>query len=81
MSEVLSIHGEEKKLIQRAYRQLLKTIDSKMEGDDAINLRHAYELAVEAHSKQRRKSGEPYIHHQIDVAKIVAKDLGLYTLR
>ena len=57
MSEVLSIHGEEKKLIQRAYRQLLKTIDSKMEGDDAVNLRHAYELAVEAHSKQRRKSG------------------------
>ncbi len=77
MSEVLSIHGEEKKLIQRAYRQLLKTIDSKMEGDDAINLRHAYELAVEAHSKQRRKSGEPYILHPIEVARICSEEIGL----
>ena len=24
-----------------------------------------------------RKSGEPYIHHPIEVAKIVAKDIGL----
>lgn len=77
MSEVLSIHGEEKKLIQRAYRQLLKTIDSKMEGDDAVNLRHAYELAVEAHSKQRRKSGEPYILHPIEVARICSEEIGL----
>ena len=77
MSEVLSIHGEEKKLIQRAYRQLLKTIDSKLEGDDAANLRRAYELAVEAHSKQRRKSGEPYILHPIEVARICSEEIGL----
>ena len=77
MSEVLSIHGEEKKLIQRAYRQLLKTIDSKLEGDDAANLRKAYELAVEAHSKQRRKSGEPYILHPIEVARICSEEIGL----
>jgi len=77
MAEVLSIHGEEKKLIQRAYRQLLKTMDSKLEGDDSKNLRLAYEMAVDAHSKQRRKSGEPYILHPIEVARICSEEIGL----
>lgn len=77
MAEVLSIHGEEKKLIQRAYRQLLKTMDSKLEGDDSKNLRLAYEMAVDAHSKQRRKSGEPYIMHPIEVARICSEEIGL----
>ena len=36
----------------------------------------AYELAAEAHAGQTRRSGEPYIHHPLSVAKIVA-DLGL----
>ena len=37
----------------------------------------AYELAAEAHSQQRRKSGEPYIIHPIAVATIVARELEL----
>jgi len=32
----------------------------------------AYELAADAHREQSRKSGEPYIHHPLAVAKIVA---------
>ncbi len=36
----------------------------------------AYEMAREAHSPQRRKSGEPYITHPVAVATIVA-ELGL----
>ena len=36
----------------------------------------AYEVAAAAHEGQHRKSGEPYIHHPLAVAKIVA-DLGL----
>jgi guanosine-3',5'-bis(diphosphate) 3'-pyrophosphohydrolase len=36
----------------------------------------AYELAASAHRGQSRRSGEPYIHHPLSVAKIVA-DLGL----
>jgi guanosine-3',5'-bis(diphosphate) 3'-pyrophosphohydrolase len=36
-------------------------------------------LALELHSQQRRKSGEPYIYHPISVAKVVAGELGLDT--
>src|SRR5690606_30228748 len=37
----------------------------------------AFDLAVDAHKDQRRKTGEPYIFHPIEVAKIVADEIGL----
>jgi GTP pyrophosphokinase len=37
-----------------------------------VLITRAYELAAEAHRGQSRKSGEPYIHHPLAVAKIVA---------
>ncbi|MFM9951027.1 MAG: RelA/SpoT family protein [Saprospiraceae bacterium] len=78
MPELLEIQqDEEKKLIQGAYRKLLRTMPADMEKLDRKNIRMAYELAVEAHSKQRRKSGEPYILHPIAVAKICAEEIGL----
>ena len=77
MAEVVSINQDETKLIQSAYRQLLKSIKSEMDEDDRRNIREAYELAVDAHSKQRRKSGEPYILHPIAVARICAEEIGL----
>lgn len=69
--------AEDKKLIQRAYRKLLKSIKSEMDKTDKANIRDAYELAVKAHAKQRRKSGEPYILHPIEVARICADEIGL----
>jgi GTP pyrophosphokinase len=77
MAEVISIREDEKQLIQRAYRQLLRSIKSEMDAKDRKNIRMAYEIAVEAHSKQRRKSGEPYILHPIEVARICAEEIGL----
>ena len=78
MAEVLTtINEEEKRLIQNAYRDLLRSIKSDMTEEDRINIRQAYELAVRAHSEQRRKSGEPYILHPIAVAKICADEIGL----
>ena len=34
-------------------------------------------IAFNGHYGQIRKSGEPYIHHPLEVAKIVARDIGL----
>ena len=44
---------------------------------DKLLIRKAFNLSVEAHSNQRRKTGEPYIFHPISVAKIVANEIGL----
>ncbi len=68
---------EEKKLITRAYRRLLRSIKVKLNNEDKENIRKAYELAVSAHQKQRRKTGEPYILHPIEVAQICVKEIGL----
>ena len=78
MSEAAIIdQQEEKLLIQRAYRDLLKSLKTGMDDKDREDMRRAYELAVEAHAKQRRKSGEPYILHPIAVARICAEEIGL----
>ena len=39
---------------------------------DPDPIRLAYELAAEAHSGQRRASGEPYVNHAVEVATILA---------
>lgn len=77
MQDIIINQEEEKRLIQREYRKLLKSIKSNLDDEDRKNIRMAYEMAVEAHSKQRRKSGEPYILHPIAVARICAEEIGL----
>lgn len=52
-----------------SYRTLTK--------EDKVQIRKAFDVAVDAHKDQRRKSGEAYIFHPIAVAKIVAKEIGL----
>ena len=69
----------EKLAILKDYRQLLRLATPRMKKGDDKRIRHAFELAVDAHKHMRRKSGEPYIHHPLAVAKIVAGDMGLGT--
>jgi GTP pyrophosphokinase len=68
---------DEIKLIQSSYRKLLRAIKVETDADDKAQIRLAYEVAVRAHRKQRRKSGEPYILHPIEVATICACEIGL----
>src|SRR3569832_353849 len=68
---------EEKKLILREYRSLLKSLKVKLKPGDKNLIRTAFEMAVEAHKTMRRKSGEPYILHPIAVAKICVEEIGL----
>lgn len=67
----------ENKAIAKAYKELLKVSYQTLTTDDKKLIRHAFEVAVDAHKDQRRKSGEAYIFHPIAVAKIVAQEIGL----
>lgn len=68
---------EENKELARRYKDMLKETYQELSDDDKKLIRKAFDLAVEAHKEQRRKSGEPYIYHPIAVAKIVANEIGL----
>ncbi len=68
---------QEKKLILREYRALLRGVKSHMKRGDKKLLRRAFEIAADAHKEMRRKSGEPYIFHPLAVARIVVEEIGL----
>ncbi len=67
----------ENKAIAKEYKELLRISYQSLTDDDKKLIRLAFDTAVEAHSDQRRKSGEAYIFHPIAVAKIVASEIGL----
>ena len=67
--ENASIAKEYKELLGMSYRRLT-VADKKL-------IRKAFDVAVDGHKNQRRKSGEAYIFHPISVAKIVASKIGL----
>ncbi|EAS19154.1 bifunctional (p)ppGpp synthetase/guanosine-3',5'-bis(diphosphate) 3'-pyrophosphohydrolase [Nonlabens mediterrranea] len=75
MTEVETL--EENKRIAQGYKDLLKISYQTLTDEDKKLIRKAFDIAVEAHAPQRRKSGEAYIFHPIAVAKIVAKQIGL----
>lgn len=77
MADSATLQKDEILLIQRAYRDLLKSVKSIMDAKDKEDIRRAYEMAVKAHEQQRRKSGEPYILHPIAVARICSEEIGL----
>jgi len=68
---------EEKKAIAREYKELLRISYQTLTDSDKKLIRKAFDVSVEAHKDQRRKSGEAYIFHPIGVAKIVASEIGL----
>ncbi len=67
----------ENKAIAQEYKELLRISYQSLTADDKKIIRKAFDVAVEAHKDQRRKSGEAYIFHPIAVAKIVASQIGL----
>ncbi|MEC9034076.1 MAG: HD domain-containing protein, partial [Actinomycetota bacterium] len=52
---------------------LLTVFHKNHPNQDSTLIEKAYQLALKAHEGQTRKSGEPYIHHPLAVATIVAK--------
>ncbi len=68
---------QENKAIAQEYKELLRISYQTLTNDDKKLIRKAFDVAVEAHKEQRRKSGEAYIFHPIAVAKIVGSEIGL----
>lgn len=68
---------KENKAIAQEYKELLRISYQTLSTEDKKLIRKAFDVAVEAHKDQRRKSGEAYIFHPIAVAKIVASEIGL----
>ncbi|MFB9079555.1 RelA/SpoT family protein [Flavobacterium procerum] len=68
---------KENKAIAQEYKELLRISYQTLDATDKKLIRKAFDVAVDAHKEQRRKSGEAYIFHPIAVAKIVASEIGL----
>ncbi len=68
---------KENKAIAQEYKELLRISYQTLTPADKKLIRKAFDVAVDAHKDQRRKSGEAYIFHPIAVAKIVASEIGL----
>ena len=67
----------ENKELAREYKKLLRISYQTLSDDDKKMIRKAFDVAVDAHKSQRRKSGEAYIFHPLAVAQIVASEIGL----
>ena len=57
------------------WRLLEEACASYFDADEMDLIRHAYSFASDYHKDQRRRSGEPYINHPVEVALILASDL------
>lgn len=68
---------EEDKEIHLAYRRMCRSVRADLTEEQQEEVYQAYQLARRAHAQQRRKSGEPYILHPIEVARICGAELGL----
>ena len=67
----------ERKEILKRYSKLLHAWTSTKTKDDRLLVRKAFYFAAEAHKDMRRRTGEPYIYHPLEVARIAAGDIGL----
>ncbi|MCL2414672.1 MAG: RelA/SpoT family protein [Bacteroidales bacterium] len=68
---------QERREVLKRYHDLLAAFKVPLKEYEKQMLRKALKLAIRSHSDMRRKSGEPYIYHPLDVAFIVVNDIGL----
>lgn len=67
----------DKVVVNEAFDRLIKSLGKSLKDNDEENIRKAFELAFDAHKYQRRKSGEAYILHPIEVARICHEEIEL----
>lgn len=65
-------------MIDKGYASLMEAARPRLRNEEQVQMvQKAFEFANQAHKNVRRRSGEPYIIHPIEVAKIVVSDIGL----
>jgi guanosine-3',5'-bis(diphosphate) 3'-pyrophosphohydrolase len=79
VSQVVEEQEEEKREIIRRYRILLRHAKPVLKDGDAKLIKKAFNTSMDAHKNMRRKSGEPYIFHPLEVARICVDEIGLGT--
>ena len=67
----------ERKEILRRYKHIIRIVSNNVTNEGKRQIRKAFTVAMNAHAGVRRKTGEPYIYHPLEVATIAAEDLGL----
>ena len=65
------------KEISILYNDIIDSSYQKISSKEKKIIYESLVIAYNSHDGQKRKSGEPYVHHPIEVAKIVTKDIGL----
>ncbi|MDE7465878.1 MAG: RelA/SpoT family protein [Muribaculaceae bacterium] len=68
---------EEKQEIAAAYQDMLQAYLRSNHRRKVELIERAYRFAEKAYEGARRNSGEPYLKHPVEVARIVIKELGL----
>jgi GTP diphosphokinase / guanosine-3',5'-bis(diphosphate) 3'-diphosphatase len=68
---------DERLEVLRRYRNLIEVWHTRKSTEDKWMVRKAFRVAAEAHKDMRRRSGEPYIYHPLEVATIAAGEIGL----
>ncbi|MDE6393673.1 MAG: HD domain-containing protein [Muribaculaceae bacterium] len=73
------MHDNYDRIIEEKAAHVIDVMAQRVSDEDILRLKSAFEFAREAHSPQKRKTGEPYILHPIAVATIAADELMLET--
>ena len=77
-SRVSEFTAQDYQFISREFAELRESAVRRCANQQEIDtVQKAFDFANEAHKGVRRRSGEPYIIHPIEVAKIVVNEIGL----
>jgi GTP pyrophosphokinase len=63
--------------VEPKYRELLRMCKSFLDQENLAMIGQAYELAVSEYGESKNESGEQYLSHAIEVAKVVVQEMEL----
>lgn len=70
------IEAERSEILKR-FRAILRACRKDTSPKEKKIIRQAFEMALDAHKNMRRRTGEPYIYHPMEVAHICLTEIGL----